>query len=201
MDLKEYFLIIKKQAALFAAIVIFIIAGAFGFFYLRPISYGTSLMLNVTRTGTQDTPDYKYDNFYRLQADEKFTETLVQWLKSPRVELDIFNEAGIDTKSMGLKDLTRAIRPEKMSSQVVLVSYSTPSLETARKISQSIVKITANHTDQLNKDQQDETWFKVLAGDPVIVRNEADAATVFGASLAMGLFLAFWAVMIRHYLR
>ena len=77
--------------------------------------------------------NYKYDNFYRLQADEKFAETLVEWLKSPRIEEKIFKEAGIDPSGYSLKKLAKSIKAEKMSSQVVAVSFSSPDKNAAMR--------------------------------------------------------------------
>ncbi len=201
MELKEYIQIIKKQYFLVIAIIIVTVLIAEGYFIFRQKDYNTSLLINITRTGTQETTDFRYDDFYRLQADEKFTETLVQWLKSPRVVLDILDEAGVDTKDMNLRKLSKAIRPEKMSSQVILISYVSQDSQTAKKISQSIVNVISKKTEDLNEDQKNNTWFKIISNDPVIVKNQIDLVMVFLASLLIGFFLSFWLAILRHYLK
>lgn len=201
MELKEYIQIIKKQYFLVIAIIIATVLIAEGYFIFRQKDYNISLLINITRTGTQETTDFRYDDFYRLQADEKFTETLVQWLKSPRVVLDILDEAGVDTKDMNLRKLSKAIRPEKMSSQVILISYVSQDSQTAKKISQSIINVISKKTEDLNEDQKNNTWFKIISNDPVIVKNQIDLVMVFFASLLMGFFLSFWLAILRHYLK
>ncbi|HAI74126.1 MAG TPA: hypothetical protein DCS28_04400 [Candidatus Moranbacteria bacterium] len=200
MELKEYFLIIKNNFKLFLTIIILTVAGTFIYFIFRPISFNTSLILNITRSGSQISEGYKYDNFYRLQADEKFAETIVQWLKSPRIATDINNEAEITAGNFSLRQLSKIFQAEKLSSQIVSVKFSASDKKTAEKISLAAMRVLKKNTEQLNEDQKENTWFEIKAQNPVIVENNFDLKTVFLASLAVGLFLGFWIVMFRHYL-
>lgn len=125
MEFKEYLAIIKSNFKLFGSIVAIVILASFSYFYLKPISYEASLVLNITRSGLQKSDQYKFDDFYRLQADEKFAETLVQWIKSPRVALDIWTAAGNSPENLSLKQLTKLFKAEKLSSQIVSVKFST----------------------------------------------------------------------------
>jgi capsular polysaccharide biosynthesis protein len=102
---------------------------------------------------------------------------------------------------MNLRKLSKTIHPEKMSAQMILATYATPSKEVSQKIHRAMVKTVSEHIDNLNKNQQDETWFKILSDDPVIVKNKPDWFLIFCASILFGIFSAFWLVMIRHYLR
>jgi len=199
MELKEYIRIIKKNRNLFFGVIAISVLAAFGYVYTRPVRYDSSLALNITRTGTQKTDQFKYDNFYRLQADDKFTETVVEWLKSPRVAEDIYSNAGIDASKMTLRQLSKAVKPEKMSSQLVLVSFSAPDMATSKKISTAVFKAVNDNTVALNRDQQDAEWFQVLSQDPVIVRYHMNPWLLLAISFIFGTFIAFWAVMIKHY--
>ncbi|NTU66767.1 MAG: hypothetical protein HGB08_02460 [Candidatus Moranbacteria bacterium] len=199
MELKEYIRIIKNNSRLFLAVIVMIILAAFGYVYTRPVRYDSSLTLNITRTGTQKTDQFRYDNFYRLQADDKFTETVVEWLKSPRIAEDIYKNAGIDTSKMTIRELSKAVKPEKMSSQLVLVSFSAPDTATSKKISAAILKSVNDNANALNKDQQDAEWFQILSQDPVTVKYHMDPGILLAISFAFGIFLAFWAVMLKHY--
>ncbi len=201
MELREYYLILKKDFGLFLLAVILIVAGSFAYFYLRPASYDTSLVLNISRLGTQETDQYRYDDFYRIQADEKFAETVVEWLKSPRISSDIYTDAGVDTASWNLRQLSKNMSPEKLSAQIVSVNFSSSDEKTAEKISRSIIKIISGNTQSLNKDQKNSTWFEIVPQDPIIKRYYPDNAMILAASLLLGMFAGFWVVMIRHYLR
>jgi capsular polysaccharide biosynthesis protein len=201
MELKEYFLILKKNLNLFLLIIAAVIVIAFGYFYLRPVSYDTSLTLNISRIGTQETADYRYDDFYRIQADDKFAETVTQWIKSPRIVADIYTDAGINTGSFSLRQLSKSLSPEKLSSQIVSVSFSSPDQKTAKKVSKAVIKIVSDNTNSLNKDQNNKTWFKIVPSEPVTKKYHIGSTVLFLASLLLGIFLGFWIIMLRHYLK
>jgi capsular polysaccharide biosynthesis protein len=200
MELKEYFSIIKKQFKLFLSVIIAVVASIFIYFIFRPVFFDTSLFLNITRAGNQISEGYKYDNFYRLQADEKFAETIAQWLKSPRVVSDINKEAEItNMENLNLKQLTKVFQADKLSAQIVSVKFSAPDKKTAEKLALAIPVILKKNINQLNEDQKENTWFEIKANDPVIRQNNPDWGIIFIISLVLGLFLGFWVVLFRHY--
>ncbi|MFA7319697.1 MAG: hypothetical protein WC022_03840 [Parcubacteria group bacterium] len=195
MEFKEYINIIKKSRKLFFGTIFVIVAISLGYFYFLPVRYDASLTLNITRAGSQETADYKYDDYYRLQADERFADTLVEWLKSPRTVNDICTAANLDTSKI-IKDIVA----EKRSSQVVAVSFSADTASSAQKIAAGAVNVLNGNTEALNMDQKENTWFKLVYGAPVIVKYHPNYEIIFLAALCLGIFLAFWAVMIKHYL-
>jgi len=201
MELKEYFKIIKEYKAVFWLAVFLILTVSWGFFFLRPVSFTASLALNITRQGSQDTSDYKFDDFYRLQADEKFADTIVQWLKSPKTVAEIYSKSGINPEESSLRQLTRYFKPEKLSSQIVSVSFSTGSAEMAKKISAAISEIISKNINRLNESQKESTWFEIVPEEAVIIRNSSNPLVVLLLSLLIGIFVAFWIVMILHYIK
>ncbi|MDP1619742.1 MAG: hypothetical protein Q8M12_01955, partial [bacterium] len=52
----------------------------------------------------------------------------------------------------------------------------------------------------LNKKQDDGTWFEIVTQDPVIIQDRIGALVILLASAALGIFVGFWAVMLKHYL-
>lgn len=200
MELKEYFKILKENLRLFVFVIVFIIASSFVYFAVKPVSYSASLALNITRSGVQQTQDYRYDDFYRLQADEKFAETVVQWLQSPRTVADVYAKAGINSDKFSLRQLSKSFASEKLSSQIVSVSFSAKNENLTKKISDAISEVVSSNTELLNKNQNENTWFEVVAQDPVIIKDGVSLVIIFFASLAMGIFVGFWLVLIKHYL-
>ena len=200
MELKEYLAILKKHQKTFWFVVFLITSIGLLYFLFRPISYSTSLTINITRAGQQETTNYKYDDFYRLQADEKFVETIVEWLKAPRTVADIYAEANLDFQNLSLKKLSKAIKVEKLSSQIVAVSFGTPNKEVAEKISSAINKILTKNILELNENQKEETWFEIVAHDPITVQDNFNLLLVVIVFLLFGIFVAFWIVLTKHYL-
>jgi capsular polysaccharide biosynthesis protein len=200
MELKEYLAIFKKHLKLFLGVItIFLLAGL-AWQFLQPLTYKSSLTLNVTRIGTQKTDAYRYDGFYRLQADERFADTVVRWLQSPRIVADIYNDAKIMASGLSQRTLSKIFKAQRLSSQEILVTYVTSDSRTAQTLAESIVKVINSKADELNKFQKEENWFTILGSEPVVRENRRDTRIVLFASLVLGAFLGFWAVLIRHYL-
>ncbi len=201
MELKEYIHILKTHIKAFILVVVLAVIGGIFYFSLRPVMYDTSLTLNITRSGVKETADYKYDDFYRLQADEKFAETVMEWLKSPRTVSDIYFNSNIDSNQFSLGKLEKSLRPEKLSSQIVSVKFSADTPKKAKNISDSISKVIAKNIESLNSNQKEKNWFEIVAQDPVIARNILNFWIVVLAALAIGIFLGFWTVLFIHYLK
>lgn len=201
MELKEYLQIFKVNIKLFVFVIALAVAGSFLYFFLKPVSYTASLIINITRSGMQETSEYRYDDFYRLQADEKFAETIVEWLKNPRTVVDVYAKAGIKDSDFSLRQMAKVFTPEKRSSQVVAVSFSAGNEKSAEEISNALVAVVSQNIQMLNEKQNEDSWFEVVAQDPVIVLDSMRIIVVLLSSLAMGVFLGFWAVMVRHYLK
>lgn len=201
MELKEYINIFKTHIKSFILAVVLVLIGGILYFSLWPVMYNTSLTLNITRGGTQETAEYKYDDFYRLQADEKFAETVVEWLKSPRTVSDIYLNSDINPSQFSLRKLEKSLQSEKLSSQVVSVKFSADTPEKAKKISDSISKITAKNIESLNLNQQEKNWFEVVAQDPVVAQGSLNFWVVILAALVLGIFLGLWTVLIIYYLQ
>jgi len=201
MELKEYLKIIKKDFKIFLAVISAVFVVVFSYFLFRPNIYDTSITMNITRIGSQQSLDYQYDNFYRLQADEKFAETIVEWLKSPRIVADTFERSDVKEKGYSQDDFFQSLRGEKRSSQVIFISFSSPTENSAQKLSLSIKNLLSETTENLNKDQKEDTWFGLVGEEPVVAKRRYNYPIIFLAALMGGVFLGFWIVMLRHYLR
>ncbi len=192
MELKEYLAIFKKHFSFFMLVAIVSAAVFVAFQFSKPFPYKASLALNITREKSQKTDDYKYDNFYRLQADEKFANTVVSWMALPRIINDICADA--ETES------DKKFKAKLLSSQAIEIIYTAPDTETARKLSVSAVKILNRETAELNKFSENEDWFKILSSESVISANHFNLPWSIILGLLIGIFLGFWSVLIKHYL-
>jgi capsular polysaccharide biosynthesis protein len=200
MELKEYLAIFKKNFKLFIIIVGLFVAAGILFQFFRPLSYEAILNLNITRTGKQETGDYRYDSFYRLQADERFADTVVRWLGTPSVSEKVFQKSGISAGEIGAKSLSKFFSARRMSSQLVTVEYSARDIQTVKIFAASIAEVINSEAEKLNEDQREESWFKVVASEPIIRQNVVSWQNILLFSLLAGIFAGFWAVLIRHYI-
>lgn len=200
MELREYLDIFKRQIKWFwATILLFLfIAGAWQ--QSQPEKLQATLLLNIGRASVQDTRDYTFDSFYRLQADERFADTVVRWLGSPRVVEDIYGSVGIETRDMSTQTLENIFGAKRLSSQMIEVTYAYPNQEMLQKISETTVAYLNTYTESLNKESSEEAnWFVVIGSDPVIRDVRVTLVFALALGLALGVFIGFWVAVIKHY--
>lgn len=200
MELKAIIAIFRKQKKYFWMTVFTCIFVGALLQYFQKESVASNLTLNITRLGKDTTSDYQYHDFYRLQADERFADTVVRWLGSPRMIADIYEDVRlIASDDNNQSSLPHAFKAERLSSQMIQVTYSADNAMASQKIAQSLIFRVNARATALNKDQQETTWFVVVGGDPVVSDGRVGIALMLAIALALGIFLGFWAVLFRHY--
>lgn len=168
--------------------------------FFQKNGFVSNLTLNVARSGSDHTDAYQYDDFYRLQADERFADTVVRWLASPRMATDIYENVHIATSNMSSRALAHSFTAERLSSQMIAVTYTADTEQNAQRLAQSIIGMVNQETLSLNKGQtQTSTWFVVVGDSPVVRDGRLSVLFVAGISLALGVFIGFWMVIFRHY--
>ncbi len=199
MEFKEYITFFKKQIRWFWMTIFLFVLIAGVWQKDQPENFQATLLLNIGRTGVQNTPDYTFDGFYRLQADERFSDTVVRWLSSPRVVEDIYTAVGIDSKALSTRTLSSTFGAKRLSSQMIEVTYSNADEKVLQKISEATIITLNRYTDSLNKESKESNWFVVIGSDPVIrdVRVTFPFALTIG--LLLGVFIGFWVALVKHY--
>jgi len=200
MELREYYKIIKLNIAVIIYTVVIAVIVAYAWSVRVSQSYNTSLLLNISRTSSQSTSDYRYDQFYRLQADDKFAETIVEWLKSPGISSDIFEKAGISSDQKTMRDLSKSFQAEKLSSNLIGVKYSTETNDAAEKIAPAISAIISDKAKSLNSDARDPNWFQVNASNLIILKNIQNLPLNLTIAALIGLFLGTLLAFGKHYI-
>lgn len=200
MELREYYKIIKSNIAVIIYTVVIAVATVYAWSVRTSQTYNASLLLNISRTETQTTSDYRYDQFYRLQADDKFSETIVEWLKAPGVAQDIFAKAGINSDQKTMRDLSKSFQAEKLSSNLVSVRYSTETSDESAKIAPAISAIISDKTKSLNSDARDPNWFQANTSNLIVLKNTQDLRLNLGIAALVGLFLGALLAFGKHYI-
>lgn len=195
MELKEYIQIFRKNIKVFFGTIIIVLLLGVGLYFFLPDNHKTHLSIDVTRAGKRVGAVYQEQNdeFYRLQADERFADTVVRWLGSPRFQSDIALESGIDE---GLN-----LKAKRLSSQMIEVTYVTESASQSQKVADLILDAVNEKSKKLNEDQKISNWFKVVADEPYISKNKINFYKMLGISLSLGIFFGFWMVFVFHYFK
>lgn len=189
MELREFFGVFIVYKKLFWSIVCGITLIGCIYYFVQPQMYQTSLILNITRSGVQNVDVYTYDDFYRLQADERFADTIVRWIESPYVGVTVLGQEHDDIFSA-----------KRLSSQVVDVTYNTNTIKEGREIAVKLIDTLNVEAQKLNYTQQQANWFVILGSNPIVQDHTYTLFFLFLLGSAIGFFCAFWAVLVMHYI-
>ncbi len=199
MELKEYINLFRTHIRWFWITLFLFVFVAFVWQKNQSTHFEATLLLNIGRTNIQNTEQYTYDSFYRLQADERFADTVVRWLGSPRIVENIYQGVGLDTHSLSTRTLKGVFVPKRLSSQMIEVTYENANEKKLRGISQMMLTELNQYTKTLNEDSGEKNWFIVIGSDPVIRDVRFSLAFALAIGCALGVFFGFWMTLVGHY--
>ncbi|MEI7750395.1 MAG: hypothetical protein WCJ25_05365 [Candidatus Moraniibacteriota bacterium] len=195
MELRDFCRIFADRRKLFLEILAGFVLVSLLILRFQPTRFETSLTVNVSRSGAQTTSDYAYDQFYRLQADERFADTVVRWLATPSVRSDIRDAASVSA------DVTGSIDAKRLSSQMIAVTYVSRSTDGFGDMAHAVPDVLNRETAKLNALSKDPDWFVVLADAPQVRDARLSALFLLPFGIALGAFCAFFGVLIAWYFR
>ncbi len=193
MELREFVDIFIKDRKVFSGIILGCIVLSVLMFRFQPEGYQATVSLNVTRGGAVETSDYRYDQFYRLQADERFADTVVRWIAAPALKDAIDAEAGVQG------GVIRDLKAARLSSQMIEVTYEASSPQALGKYATAIARVINRESAELNEQAKAADWFIVAEGVPAVGNAKLGFASMATGGLFVGVFLAFWTVLVRRY--
>lgn len=196
MELREYIKIIWRYRKLFLSIVFVCVFSGFVWVATRPLEFRSTMGLYVARVGNTNSSDTglqdQYDDFYRLQADERFADTLVRWLGSPRIVMDI-------TERSKIAHQPKSLSAKRLSSQFIEVTFVSTHRDEALQIAESIKHVLNEKTTSLNIGNVSARWFTVLADEPVVTPVKFSLPVVFSVALLIGIVLGFFTSLTAFY--
>lgn len=191
MELREFILLFHRYRIVFLGTVALFIAIGFVACALQPVRYGAEITMNVARSGIRATSEYSYDDFYRLQADERFADTVVRWLESPRIVGDVLSEAQV---SEGV-----SFDAGRLSSQVIRIRYTMRDEAMSKRVATAIFRVLNRETESLNQNRSEDGWFTLVGETPAIYDARVNMGRAIAISGALGVFFGFFSVLFRWY--
>lgn len=199
MELRDIVSIfVKRQKTFWSVLAVCLVLGA-AWWRLQPVSYVADLAINVSRSGVQQTADYRYEGFYRLQADERFADTVVEWLAQPRIVNDVYAASGTVPLSSGLVSFGGPLDAKRLSSQLISIRYRATDPGAAERLATELVDRINRETEKLNASARESDWFLVIGDAPVVRDGRVEFGSVMAVMALVGVFLGFWAVLFHEY--
>jgi capsular polysaccharide biosynthesis protein len=200
MELREYYKILKKNIYVVVYAVLIFAVLAYIWSIRTAETYSSSLLLNVSRIENQSSTDYRYDQFYRLQADDKFSETVSEWLKSPGVVQEIFKKADLNSDGKSIRQLRKTFQAEKMSPEIIEVRFSPKDSDEGKKIADAISSVISEKIKDINAPANDPNWFRIEPSSLITAKNVQDLRINLAISVLIGLFAGSLLAFLKHYI-
>lgn len=200
MELRDYVKIIKKGLPLLV-----ILATAFGVLAFLvsqnlPTTYSASLTIYVKRQATEASPDYyTFDGYYSQQAAEKFTETVIGFLRSKDILLASAKLADLPTDQQSLEQLDGSIKIKQVAPQLVWLKVEQKDSEEAKKFCTALAQATTERINLLNQTGDKAISVDLLNPEPLVEKNEPKIVLNSLVGILVGALLAFLFVFLKEY--
>lgn len=199
MELKEYIAILKKEKNIISGTVLSVLVLVLIFSGLKAPYYDNDMLLLISRSGTQNTADYKYDGYYAVQASDMFADNVSQWLASASVASEIYIRAKEENEMKSLKDFSRVFKADKLSSQYVRVRYQTKDKEMAISLARAMTDVLQEKANLLSSSSIEQIGFKVIYSDPLSIESKSDLLLNGILAIVGGAFLGVFMALGKNY--
>ena len=140
--------------------------------------------------------NYQYDQYYRLQADEKFGKNIINWID---------DLAFIETNRADFEKVRRdqwqnisGIKATQLSANYLKVEYKAKDFESAVLFSR-ILKNNLKKKNQALNVGQEKNWFELVTDDAYVTKNNPNKFISIFVLLVFGSLLGILGVLLRHY--
>lgn len=199
MELKEYISIFKRETKVISSSILLVLVFVLILSGLKEVYFDNDMLLLISRSGAQNTPDYKYDGYYAVQASDIFADNVSQWLGSASVANEIYTRAKTQNEVKSLKDFSKIFKADKLSSQYVRVRYQTKDRETALSLAHAMTDVLQEKADMLSQSSTEQIGFKVIYSDPLSIETKSNLLLNGVLAVIGGLFLGVFVALGKHY--
>lgn len=201
MELQDYLKLFRKNAPLL--ILLSVALGGLSFLVSKnlPTTHTASLTVYVKRQATGASTDYyTFDGYYSQQAAEKFTETVVGFLKSKDILLASAKLADLPTDQESLEQLESSIKIKQVAPQLVNLEVTKEEAEAARTFCTAVAQATTERINLLNQTGDKSISVDLLNTEPLVERNEPKMLLNGLVGSLIGLLFALLYIFIKEYL-
>jgi hypothetical protein len=199
MEFREFVKLIGKNKYLLFLAVVFCLGAGFFVWRYQANFYAASFSVGIDRGAFEKTDDYKYDQFYRLQADEKFAENITYWANDP----GFLSKAKKDFLGFGGEKFNniKAIKAEQFSSNYLKVNFKSSTKEELMPFYKALKKNLRQKTEDLDYENKAPGWFKLNFGDLAVNKNNPSLFLYFCIALGAGILFGIFLILFVYYFK
>lgn len=195
MELIEFLKLFKKHKIIFWFILLLIIFIGFIWQNYQSKFYLGSMAINISREKDLIKNNQQYDYFYRFQADEKFARNIISWIEDLGF-IDIVRKEFI--KEDGDWSKIKRIKATQLSTSYIKIDFKTEDAQSAVLLGKILERQLKIKNQEL-KPKESQNWFKLIIDKTHVIKNIFDISLVLAVATFLGLLLATFGVLLRHY--
>jgi capsular polysaccharide biosynthesis protein len=205
MEIKDYYLILKKNLGLLIIITLLFGLVAYLFTTYQKPTYQSSISIEVSRIPalSQSQVDYyQFDNYYTSTVAAQLATNISDWLISPSTVTKIFEKAGYQPPTGDLKGLSKVFTVSKKqeTSSVITASYSSSDQAQADKVIAAAGESVKENIDEYNKTES-AGKFLVRPSDPVVIATPKNVVLNTVIALFLGFVISLGIISLREALK
>lgn len=197
MELIELFNLIKKNQVVFAGVFLLVFLSGLFFYHQQNQIYLASMAINISREKQNANQDYQYDQFYRLQADEKFGQNIVNWVG----DSGLMNNSKEDFIALGKgnwEDISK-VKAVQASSNYIKVEFKSKTPSSALVFGKVLKENLNKKNQQLGGDKEQNNWFKLIIDDTQVVKNKVNFPFFLITTILLAILMGIFGVLLAHY--
>lgn len=198
MELKEFIELLKNNSKVFLLILIGSIFVGLGIFNYQKSFYVASIGVDIAREKeiSSNDNDYEYDQFYRLQADEKFGQNIVSWLEDP--SFNNLNRKDFEKGQVGNWEDIFGVKVSQPSTNYLKINFNSKDPRSAHLFGKVLKENLKEKTEQLNFSQSNN-WFKLIFSETYVTQNNPNIYIFLIVGALLGSFLGFLTILFKDY--
>lgn len=201
MELKEYLKVLSKYRTTF--LVIWAVVVLIGLLVASLISqkYKATFSIDITREAQEKvTGEYDYDQFYRLEADDRFGRSLVQWFGDKAIVNQIQTVAQNTDENFKDYQFEPDFKADKLANSYLKVTFLVSQKKEVTPVFLGTKKVLEEKVAEFNGGFDAQNRFKLVFNGPTISDTKIPLTPLLIGLFGGGFFIASFGVMFRRYL-
>ena len=200
MELRAFLQLFINRKNLIIGIVDLSLVVGFLAYRLQHQWYRSEVLLSVTRQGAEATAEYQYDQFYRLQADERMADTVARYLETEIGRQTVARRALL-TEEREFEFIESKVMVLRLSPSLLRVVYRAKTPNEANQLAVAFLEAGEQHIASLNEQAANRNWFTLISSETFFRDDRFTFPIALALSFAAGVFVAFWTVLGLWYWR
>lgn len=198
MELRAFLELFLHRRQLILGLVALTVFLGFLAYRLQTQWYESEVLLSVTRQGSETTPEYQYDQYYRLQADERMADTVARYLETSIARRETARRALLSSVRER-QFVVNKVTALRLSPSLIRVNYRAATPTEAERIASALAETGERHVASLNEQAANRNWFTLVSSEAFSKDGRFSLPTAIGIGVFAGLFVSFWTVLILWY--